>query len=74
MQRSNIFVVIDPAHPDQNTLQEIADALRDIGAEIIEVDRHHQIIEAVVATHQIPLIEAMGGVAYVRSVFTYFAV
>lgn len=74
MQRSNILVVIDPAHPDHNSVEDLVNALRHIGAEIIEVNYPQQIIEAVVATHEIPLVEAIGGVAYVRPVFTYFAV
>jgi hypothetical protein len=72
MYLSNVLIVIDPKHPDRNSLQEIVDALRHMEAEVIEVDQHHHVIEAVVAAHEIATVQAIGGVSYVRPVFTYF--
>jgi hypothetical protein len=72
MHISNILVMVDPKHADGNSLQDIVGALTDIGAVIIEVDRDHHIIEASVALREVPTIEAIGGVSYVRPVFTYF--
>ncbi len=73
MHFSNILIVVDPKHVDGNSLQDIVGALTDIGAEIIEVDRDHHVIEAAIALREVPTVEAMGGVSYVRPVFTYFA-
>jgi hypothetical protein len=73
MHFSNILVMVDPKHADGNSLQDIVSALADIGAEIIDVDREHHVIEASIALREVPTVEVIGGVSYVRPVFTYFA-
>lgn len=73
MHRSNVLILIDPRHPDRNTLHDIVAALREIGAIIVDVNPRDLVIEAVIASGDLPTVEAMGGVAYVRPVFTYLA-
>lgn len=73
MHRSNVLILIDPRHPDHNTLQDILAALNEIGAHIVEISPHDLVIEAVIASHELATVEAMGGVAYVRPIFTYLA-
>jgi hypothetical protein len=71
MMMCNILVMIDPRHPDGNTLQDIVDALTCMGASVMNVDPNSHMIEAMVAAQDVPTLEAMGGVAYVRPVFSY---
>lgn len=71
MQMSNALVVIDPKHPDQNTLNEIVDAVQDAGGKVLEIEPDRLVIEVLIPTQEIPIVAAMGGVAYVRPVFTY---
>lgn len=73
MYHANLLIVVDPRHPDHNSLQDIVDALIYIGADVVDINHHHHIIEAVVALHEVPTVEAMGGVAYVRPIFVYLA-
>lgn len=73
MHLSDVLIVVDPGCADGNALQNIVNALVSTGAEIIEVDRLHHVIEAVIASREISKVEAMAGVTYVRPVFTYFA-
>jgi hypothetical protein len=70
---SDVLITLDSKHPDRNTVADIMDALKYINANIIEVDSNQQVIEAIVPTHEVATLEAMGGVAYVRSIFTYVA-
>jgi hypothetical protein len=73
MMVSDVLITLDSKHPDKNTLHDIIAALGCIGAKVIEVNPEEQVIEAIVPTSEVPTLEAMGGVAYVRSVFTYIA-
>jgi hypothetical protein len=71
MLMSNALVVIDTKHPDRNTLNEIIEAVKDAGGTILETDPDSHIIEVLIPTREIPIVAAMGGVSYVRQVFTY---
>ena len=71
MQMSNALVVIDTKHPDQNTLNEIVEAVKDAGGKVLEIERERHVIEVLIPTREIPIVAAMGGVAYVRQVFHY---
>jgi hypothetical protein len=73
MRFSTILVIVDSKHADGNSLQDIIGALTDIGADIIDVNRDLLIIEASIALREVPTVQAIGGVAYVRPVFTYSA-
>jgi hypothetical protein len=73
MQMSNALVVIDTKHPDKNTLHEIIDAVKDAGGRVLEVEPDAHVIEVLIPTREIPIVAAMGGVAYVRQVFNYEA-
>ncbi|HSU69369.1 MAG TPA: hypothetical protein VLJ39_20960 [Tepidisphaeraceae bacterium] len=73
MQMSNALVVIDPKHPDKNTLNEIVDAVQDAGGKVLEIEPERHVIEVLIPTREIPIVAAMGGVAYVRQVFHYEA-
>jgi hypothetical protein len=65
------FILIDPKHPDGNTLDEIVSALKLMSATIIEINTERHVIEAVVPCEEIATLEHLGGVCYVRPVFTY---
>ncbi|HEY2588773.1 MAG TPA: hypothetical protein VGI81_23730 [Tepidisphaeraceae bacterium] len=71
MQMCNALVVIDPHHPDQNTLREIVEAVKDAGGQVLEVEPDRHVIEVLIPTRELPIVAAMGGVSYVRPVLTY---
>jgi hypothetical protein len=71
MQMCNALIVIDPHHPDRNTVREIADAVKDAGGEVLEIEPDRQVIEVLIPTKEIPIVAAMGGVSYIRPVLTY---
>lgn len=71
MQMCNALVVVDPHHPDQNTLREIVEAVKDAGGQVLEVEPDRHVIEVLIPTKEIPIVAAMGGVSYVRPVLTY---
>jgi hypothetical protein len=73
MMLSDVLITLDSKHPDQNTLEEIIEALKFAGGKVIDINPQQQVIEAIMPTHEVPTLEAMGGVAYVRSIFTYTA-
>jgi len=72
MWMSNILIVVDRNNPDHNSITDLAAAVKEAGASIIEVDEHNLVIEADMPTHEVVVVAAMDGVAYVRSVFSYF--
>jgi hypothetical protein len=69
--KSDILIVADQNNVDKNKLEEIADAVRYGGGNIESVDTSRCVIEATVDPREIPVIERMEGVSYVRSIFTY---
>jgi len=69
--KSDILIVADQNNVDKNKLEEIADAVRYGGGNIEEVDTSRCVIEATVDPREIPVIERMEGVSYVRPIFTY---
>jgi seryl-tRNA(Sec) selenium transferase len=72
MWMSNVLIVVDRNNPDRNSITDLASAVKEAGASIIEVDEHNLVIEADMPTHEVVVVAAMDGVAYVRSVFSYF--
>jgi seryl-tRNA(Sec) selenium transferase len=72
MWMSNVLIVVDRNNPDHNSITDLAAAVKEAGASIIEVDEHNLVIEADMPTHEVVVVAAMDGVAYVRSVFSYF--
>jgi hypothetical protein len=71
MWMSNVLIVVNRNNPDQNGLLDIAAGVAETGACVIDVDEDRFVIEATVPAHELPIIAAMDGVAYVRSVFSY---
>ena len=71
MWMSECIVVVDRNNADANTVADIAAALTQIGA-VAFVNEGQYVIGASVPAHELPLIHAMDGVAYVRCVFNYF--
>jgi hypothetical protein len=67
----DVLILIDPKHPDGNTLDEIVSALRSMSATIIEVNADRHVIEAVVPADEVPTLQHLGGVCYVRPIFHY---
>ena len=71
MMMCDLLIVIDPKHPDRNSLAELASALESMDATIVELDPSRLVIEAVVPAPQVATLEHLGGVSYVRPVFSY---
>jgi len=72
MWMSNILIVVDRNNFDRNSIADLTAAVRETGAEVINVDDYNLVIEADLPTHEVVTVAAMDGVAYVRSVFFYF--
>jgi seryl-tRNA(Sec) selenium transferase len=72
MWMSNVLIVVDRNNPDRNSLTDLAAAVGETGANIINIDEENLVIEADLPTHEVVVVAAMDGVAYVRSVFSYF--
>lgn len=73
MWMSNILILVDHKNADHNTLADLTAAVVDSGATIYNVDEHNLMIEAAIPAHQLPIVAAMEGVAYVRCLFNYMA-
>jgi hypothetical protein len=72
MWMSNVLIVVDRNNPDHNSIADLASAVKETGADVIEVDEHNLVIEADMPTHEVVTVAAMDGVSYVRNVFSYF--
>ncbi len=68
---SNVLIVVNRNNADRNGLLDIAAAVSDTGTSVIHVDEDHFVIEAAAPSAVVPIIMAMEGVTYVRSVFSY---
>jgi hypothetical protein len=73
MWMSNVLIVVDRNNPDGNGVADIASALVESGAVVLGVDEQRWLIEATLPAHEVPVVTAMEGVSYVRSVFTYLS-
>ncbi len=73
MWMSNLLIVVNPNNADRNGLNDLAAAITEANAQIISIDEQNHVIEAAAPTHEVPLIAAMDGVSYIRTVFTYFS-
>ena len=71
MMMCDLLIVIDPKHPDRNSLGELVSALECMNATIVEIDTARHVIEAVVPATQLETLHHLGGVSYVRPVFSY---
>jgi hypothetical protein len=71
MMMCDMLIVIDPKHPDRNSLDELVSALQHMGVTIVEIDADRHVIEAVVPASQVAMLDHLGGVSYVRPVFSY---
>ena len=71
MWMSNCLIVVDRNNVDRNSLTDIASAVGGIGA-VVNVDENQHVIEAALPSHEVPTVNAMDGVSYVRCVFSYF--
>lgn len=71
MMMCDLLIVIDPKHPDRNSLDELVCALESMGATICEIDTARHVIEAVVPASQVAELDHLGGVSYIRPVFSY---
>jgi len=72
MWMSNVLIVVDRNNPDRNSVTDLAAAVKEAGADVVNVDEHNLVIEADMPTHEVAVVAAMDGVAYVRNVFSYF--
>jgi hypothetical protein len=73
MMMCDLVICIDPKHPDRNTMDEIVAALNSMGATVVEVNPDCHVIEAIVPAAMVPTLHHLGGVCYVRPVFSYFS-
>ena len=73
MWMCNAYIVVNQKNADRNSVREIASALFEAGAIMLAVDKDSATIEATVPASELSTIQAMEGVAYVRSAFNYFA-
>lgn len=71
MMMCDMLIVIDPRHPDRNSLDELAAALKCMDATIVEIDATRHVIEAVVPGTHVETLHHFGGVSYIRPVFSY---
>jgi hypothetical protein len=71
MWMSNILILVDRNNVDHNELRELADAVADTGATVDAINDERHLIEATAPSHLVPLISAMEGISYVRTVFNY---
>ena len=69
---STILIVVDRNNVDRNIIADLAAAVTETGATVVNVDEHNLVIEADLPTHEVVTVAAMDGVAYVRNVFSYF--
>lgn len=68
---SEIVAVIDDKHSDD--LDEMVGRLKGAGVEVWNVNRSEGVIEGLVETYKVKMIDDLPGVDYVRTVFTYAA-
>ena len=71
MWMSNCLIVINKNNDDANSLHDIAAAVREMGAVVTVNDGEH-VIEAALPAHEVPTLQLIPGVSYVRCVFNYF--
>jgi hypothetical protein len=71
MWMSNCLIVVNRINDDANGLLDIAAAVREMGA-VVTVDEQQQVIEAALPAHDVPTLQLIPGVSYVRCVFSYF--
>jgi hypothetical protein len=71
MWMSNCLIVINRNNDDANGLADIAAAVREMGA-VVTVDEQQHVIEAALPAHEVPTLQLIPGVSYVRCVFSYF--
>jgi len=72
MWMSNVVIVVNSKNADRNSLEDLADAVRQTGATAVMIDEQNRTIEAAVPADELPTVAAMEGVSYVRPVFNYY--
>ena len=72
MWMSDILILVNRDNADRNSLLDIAAAVADTGASVVNVDDEHFTIEAAAPADVVPVINAMEGVTYVRCIFSYY--
>jgi len=72
MWMSDCIIVVNRNNVDRNGIEDIAAAVRELGA-VAQVDEQRFVIEATIPADEIPTVSAMEGVTYVRCVFSYFS-
>jgi ATP-dependent phosphoenolpyruvate carboxykinase len=73
MWMSNIYIMINSANSDHNSLRDLCSAVSETGATVVSVDESSNLIEAAIPSHDVPVVSAMEGVSYVRCVFSYLS-
>src|SRR3954469_22537071 len=60
MMMCDLLLVIDPKHPDRNSLAELAAALESMGAPLVDIDAARHVIEAVVPAAHLATLDHLG--------------
>jgi hypothetical protein len=71
MWMSNCLIVVNRINDDSNGILDIAAAVKEMGA-VVTVDEQQHVIEAALPAHEVPTLQLIPGVSYVRCVFSYF--
>ena len=71
MWMSNCLIVVNRNNDDSNGILDIAAAVKEMGA-VVTIDDQQHVIEAALPAHEVPTLQLIPGVSYVRCVFSYF--
>jgi hypothetical protein len=71
MWMSNCLIVINRSNDDSNGILDIAAAVAEMGS-VMAIDEQQYVIEAALPAHEVPTLQLIPGVSYVRCVFNYF--
>ena len=72
MWMSDILILVNRKNADRNSLMDIAAAVADTGATVVNIDEELFTIEAAAPAAAVAVIHAMEGVTYVRCIFNYY--
>lgn len=70
MQKSHVTIIATCQNADHNTPKDIVEAVKECNASDLTLSENG-VIEATIPTSNIPVVQNMDGVCYVRSDMTY---
>jgi hypothetical protein len=72
MWMSDVVIVVNADNADRNGLRDIASAVTDAGATLLDVDETRHVLAATLPAAAVATVWAMEGVTYVRAALTFF--